>query len=185
MTTKASGGELLEAHLHVAAALEVLESDFVRFARAKGLTDWGVFRHVVKNAAPTALAPQHLRMFALIVDYLLVVVGDARNAFYRCGERGVLALLSDSTNSEREGATVPDSRIGETFAQIVAHSPGRIIVAVDGRGPRVAVKGWTETAAVRATDLVRGLAGLPVAAEALVDAATRLLVEMHDTKPTP
>jgi len=50
--------------------------------------------------------------------------------FSRCGERGVLALLSDSTNIEREGATVPDSRIGETFTQIVEKSPGRIIVAL-------------------------------------------------------
>jgi ribonuclease J len=50
--------------------------------------------------------------------------------FSRCGERGVLALLSDSTNIEREGATVPDSRIAETFTQIVEKSPGRIIVAL-------------------------------------------------------
>jgi ribonuclease J len=50
--------------------------------------------------------------------------------FSRCGERGVLALLSDSTNIEREGATVPDSRIGETLAQIVERSPGRVIVAL-------------------------------------------------------
>ena len=50
--------------------------------------------------------------------------------FSRCGERGVLALLSDSTNIEREGATVPDSRIGETLSQIVERSPGRIIVAL-------------------------------------------------------
>lgn len=50
--------------------------------------------------------------------------------FARYGERGVLALLSDSTNSEREGSTVPDSRIGETFAQIAQKSPGRIIVAL-------------------------------------------------------
>jgi ribonuclease J len=50
--------------------------------------------------------------------------------FSRCGERGVLALLSDSTNIEREGATVPDSRIAETFAQIAEKSPGRIIVAL-------------------------------------------------------
>ncbi len=50
--------------------------------------------------------------------------------FSRSGERGVLALLSDSTNIEREGATVPDSRIAETFAQIVEKSPGRIIVAL-------------------------------------------------------
>jgi ribonuclease J len=50
--------------------------------------------------------------------------------FSRCGERGVLALLSDSTNIEREGATLPDSRIGETLAQIVEKSTGRVIVAL-------------------------------------------------------
>ena len=57
-------------------------------------------------------------------------IGTDVHAFARCGERGVLALLSDSTNSEREGATVPDSRIGETFTQILERSPGRIIVAL-------------------------------------------------------
>jgi len=56
--------------------------------------------------------------------------GTDVDKFSRCGERGVLALLSDSTNVEREGATVPDSRIGETLAQIVERSPGRIIVAL-------------------------------------------------------
>jgi ribonuclease J len=50
--------------------------------------------------------------------------------FARCGEQGVLALLSDSTNVEREGATDPDTHIGETFSRIVAGSPGRIIVAL-------------------------------------------------------
>ncbi|MGE5256559.1 MAG: ribonuclease J [Hyphomicrobiales bacterium] len=67
-------------------------------------------------------------------DFKISRVADGRgtdvNKFSRCGERGVLALLSDSTNIEREGATAPDSRIGETLAQIVEKSPGRIIVAL-------------------------------------------------------
>ncbi len=50
--------------------------------------------------------------------------------FARCGERGVLALLSDSTNIEREGSTLPDSRVGETLAQIIEASSGRIVVAL-------------------------------------------------------
>ena len=50
--------------------------------------------------------------------------------FARCGDRGVLALLSDSTNVERAGSTVPDTHIGETLSRIVAGSPGRIIVAL-------------------------------------------------------
>jgi phosphoribosylformimino-5-aminoimidazole carboxamide ribotide isomerase len=33
--------------------------------------------------------------------------------------------------------------------------PERVIVAVDGRGERVAVKGWTETAGARVTDVAR------------------------------
>lgn len=52
------------------------------------------------------------------------------NAFSRCGDEGVLALLSDSTNVEREGYTAPDREIGENLRRIVAQSPGRIIVAL-------------------------------------------------------
>ncbi len=50
--------------------------------------------------------------------------------FARCGEQGVLALMSDSTNIERKGATLPETRIEEALVRIVADSPGRIIVAL-------------------------------------------------------
>jgi phosphoribosylformimino-5-aminoimidazole carboxamide ribotide isomerase len=46
---------------------------------------------------------------------------------------------------------------------------GEMAVGVDARDGLVAVKGWTETATVRAADLVRGLAGLPVAAVIYTD----------------
>jgi phosphoribosylformimino-5-aminoimidazole carboxamide ribotide isomerase len=46
---------------------------------------------------------------------------------------------------------------------------GEVAVGVDARDGLVAVKGWTETATVRAADLVRGLAGLPVAAVIYTD----------------
>lgn len=52
------------------------------------------------------------------------------NKFARCGEEGVLALLSDSTNVEKEGYTISDKEIGETLRQIVFKSTGRIIVAL-------------------------------------------------------
>jgi len=42
----------------------------------------------------------------------------------------VLALLSDSTNVEKEGYTISDKEIGETLDKIVADSHGRIIVAL-------------------------------------------------------
>jgi ribonuclease J len=52
------------------------------------------------------------------------------NKFARCGEEGVLALLSDSTNAEKEGYTISDREIGETFRRIVSGCTGRIIVAL-------------------------------------------------------
>jgi ribonuclease J len=52
------------------------------------------------------------------------------NKFAGCGQRGVLALLSDSTNVEKEGYTISDKEIGETLDKIVANSRGRIIVAL-------------------------------------------------------
>jgi ribonuclease J len=52
------------------------------------------------------------------------------NTFARCGERGVLALLSDSTNVEREGYTISSKEIGDTLARITEESAGRIIIAL-------------------------------------------------------
>jgi ribonuclease J len=52
------------------------------------------------------------------------------NKFAACGEKGVLALLSDSTNVEKEGYTISDKQIGETLDKIVADSRGRIIIAL-------------------------------------------------------
>jgi len=46
---------------------------------------------------------------------------------------------------------------------------GEVAVGVDARDGFVAVRGWTETASVKAADLVRGLAGLPVAAVIYTD----------------
>ncbi len=47
----------------------------------------------------------------------------------RYGEEGVLALLSDSTNVEREGYTVSERFVGEAFDEIFPRCAGRIIVA--------------------------------------------------------
>jgi ribonuclease J len=52
------------------------------------------------------------------------------NTFAAYGARGVLALLSDSTNVEREGYTLPEKRISETLDQIMRDCQGRLIVAV-------------------------------------------------------
>ncbi|MGD2030601.1 MAG: ribonuclease J, partial [Desulfobacterales bacterium] len=52
------------------------------------------------------------------------------NTFARCGDQGVLALLSDSTNVEKEGYTISDQEVGETLARICSGRKGRIIVGL-------------------------------------------------------
>jgi ribonuclease J len=52
------------------------------------------------------------------------------NKFAQCGEEGVLALLSDSTNVEKEGYTISDKDVGETLARIATGRSGRIIVGL-------------------------------------------------------
>ncbi len=49
--------------------------------------------------------------------------------FSEYGENGVLLLLSDSTNVEKEGYTVSEKEVGVTFEEIFRKSSGRIIVA--------------------------------------------------------
>ena len=52
------------------------------------------------------------------------------NKFAEYGERGVLALLSDSTNVERTGNSSSENTILETFRGIFRASKGRIIMAM-------------------------------------------------------
>jgi ribonuclease J len=47
----------------------------------------------------------------------------------RLGERGVLALLADSTNAETPGSTPSESMVGQAFHQIFAEAEGRVILA--------------------------------------------------------
>ena len=48
----------------------------------------------------------------------------------RYGERGVMALLCESTNVERQGYTMSELKIGETFSRMFAQAEGRVIVAM-------------------------------------------------------
>lgn len=45
------------------------------------------------------------------------------------GQRGVLLLLSDSTNAEVEGFTPSEREVGETLNRVLASAPGRVIIA--------------------------------------------------------
>ena len=61
-----------------------------------------------------------------VVDGMMTDV----NRFAHHGEKGVLALLSDSTNVEKEGYTLSDNQIGETLEGIMGGKDGRIIIAL-------------------------------------------------------
>ena len=45
------------------------------------------------------------------------------------GRKGVMLLMSDSTNAERQGFTKSESTIGETFDEIFSHCKKRIVIA--------------------------------------------------------
>ncbi len=46
------------------------------------------------------------------------------------GDEGVLAMLSDSTNAEKEGRTPTEHTLQESFTDLIKQAPGRILVAV-------------------------------------------------------
>ena len=45
------------------------------------------------------------------------------------GNKGILALMADSTNSERKGFTMSESSVGEVFDKLFLHCTKRIVVA--------------------------------------------------------
>lgn len=55
-----------------ALVAEILAQEFIVGLRAKGLTDVGIFLHVVKNAAPTALAVMGLQLGYLLGGSILI-----------------------------------------------------------------------------------------------------------------
>ncbi len=65
------------------------------------------------------------------VDYTPIEGGIIDLArFAELGNKGVLALMSDSTNSERPGFTVTERKVGESFEKLFSMAEGkRIIIA--------------------------------------------------------
>ncbi|BCS55911.1 ribonuclease J [Geobacter sp. SVR] len=99
----------------------------------------------------------------------------------RYGEEGVLALLSDSTNVEREGFTLSEKYVGEALAEIFPKCRGRVIVAAFSssihrvqqvadvairNGRRILLNGRSMVANVR---IARELGYLTIPDEALMD----------------
>jgi peptide/nickel transport system permease protein len=55
-----------------ALVADILSQDFVQALRAKGMREWAVFKHVVRNAAPTALAVMGLQLGYLLGGSILI-----------------------------------------------------------------------------------------------------------------
>ena len=55
-----------------ALVAEILSQEFIVGLRAKGLGDFGIFKHVVKNAAPTALAVMGIQLGYLLGGSILI-----------------------------------------------------------------------------------------------------------------
>ena len=123
--------------------------------REHGLLNSADLREI-KPSEPLALGPfefEFIRVCHSIVDGVGFVVntpqgylvhsGDFKidqtpvagaamnlNRFAHYGEKGVLALMSDSTNAERPGYTLSERQIGLTLEGLIREAPGRVIVAV-------------------------------------------------------
>lgn len=64
------------------------------------------------------------------IDYT-PIQGETINLarFAELGKKGVLLMLADSTNVEREGYTMSEKTVGETFEKLFMPAKGRILVA--------------------------------------------------------
>lgn len=60
----------------------------------------------------------------------------------------------------------------ELLTEMAAAFPGRIVLGLDARDGRVALRGWLETSPLEALDVARRHAGLPLAAIVFTDIAT-------------
>ncbi|EMV7364420.1 ribonuclease J [Campylobacter jejuni] len=79
----------------------------------------------IKTKAGTIIHTGDFKIDQTPIDGYLTDLG--RLAHY--GEEGVLCLLSDSTNSYKEGYTKSESSVGPTFDQIFARTKGRVIMS--------------------------------------------------------
>lgn len=81
---------------------------------------------VVKSPAGTIIAAGDFRLDPEPLDKMPSDIARLK----QLGDEGVLALLSDSTNAEKEGRTPTEHTLQKSFTDIIKNAPGRILVAV-------------------------------------------------------
>jgi ribonuclease J len=117
-----NGADLREIHPAEALTLGPFEFEFIR-----------VCHSIVDGVGFVVHTPQgclaHSGDFKIDQTPVAGAAMDL-NRFAHYGEKGVLALLSDSTNAERPGYTMSERQIGLTLEGLIREAPGRVIVAV-------------------------------------------------------
>lgn len=129
---------IIEGKLSEHDLLSVVKRKVVKFGQSIHLGDFRIefirTNHSIADAAALAI---HTPVGVIVhtgdfkVDYT-PVFGDAIDLqrFAEIGKKGVLAMMSDSTNAERPGFTMSERTVGKTFDQIFAeHRNTRIIIA--------------------------------------------------------
>ena len=128
---------LIKSKLDEHGLLKVVELNEVSEASTLRLGPFDLSFVAVSHSVPDALS------IVLGTDLgALVLTGDYKfdhtpidgritdvNTFAQLGQKGVLALLADSTNAETPGSTASESIVGQAFHQIFAEAEGRVIVA--------------------------------------------------------
>jgi len=124
----------LEEHGLLEAASLVKVSPERKLALSPFVFDFIRVNHSVVDGVGFALETPaglivHTGDFKLSESVIAGMTTDTEK-FAKMGDKGVLALLSDSTNVERQGHTLSDAHVGDTMGRIVAGSGGRVIIAL-------------------------------------------------------
>ena len=103
------------------------------------------------------------------------------NKFARCGERGVLALLSDSTNVEKEGYTVSDRQITAKIAEIATATVQQASNAEEVSKAVQGISEVTEQAAAGSEEMASSSEQLGAQSQSLRDLVARFRTDKAQT----
>jgi phosphoribosylformimino-5-aminoimidazole carboxamide ribotide isomerase len=157
------GGKCVRLHQGDMAQATVYGDDPVAMAwrwEAEG----GEWLHVVDLDGAIAGRPEQLGVVAEICSELAIPV--ELGGGLRREDHARAALAVGVTRVVLGTVALEDPALVERLCR---EFPDRVVVALDARGGKVAVKGWTETTAILAVDAARGLADRGVAAILFTD----------------
>jgi len=135
-------------------------------AMARRWADQGAERlHVVDLDGAFAGAPRQSAVIAKLIAAVAPVPVEVGG-----GLRDAAAVEAALETGARWAVVGTRAALDPAFlADVCRRFPDRIVVAVDGRGPRVAIRGWTEVAPETVVDVARRAGGAGAAAVLYTD----------------